>query len=548
MKPGDRTVAAPQVHAAAVAIGVAMACTWALGAIGFLFGLHITRADGVLGTALALAFLACTSKDPRATCRAALVAVAAVAASLLVSSVAFDRTWDGWWYHQPGAMAMALGWNPVHEPLFHVWWSEHGSAFGYPSSAPLPQGIWNTFYPKASWILAAQPLLWDLPLDAGKFPALLLIFVAGVAAYRALRMLEVSSAWAMTLAVIAALNPVAVAQANSYYVDGMLGSCLAILVFSLISFDRGSSVPDLVLAVAAALIACNLKFTGLVYVGLILLVPLAYWAVRGKLAGRHRVVVAVGAVALLAGSVNPYLTNFEIAGSPFHPLNRIELMRGQMDPAFVEKNRAVKFLISLTYSNALGHDEPLAAARPLRDRGWGELRRFVTEADLRIGGFGPLFAFPLALSMFAAGQAPRRLSKAPGLALITLGVVASIVVNPEFWWARYAPQMWLLPVLAVALATKQRHAVLAASITGCLAITSLVCVVGWTATTALSTWRFSRAMHGIRTGAFHASAQEANPEFLPALSYRLKQNGIALEISDIQCDKPIRLAWVQGCP
>jgi hypothetical protein len=70
------------------------------------------------------------------------------------------------------------------------------------------------------------------------------------------------------------------------------------------------------------------------------------------------------------------------------------------------------------------------------------------QPDSRIAGFGPLFGGAILLSL-ALLAAMWPLNKKMGLAYAGLGLLltGSALVNPEAWWARYAPQIWLLPVL-----------------------------------------------------------------------------------------------------
>lgn len=72
------------------------------------------------------------------------------------------------------------------------------------------------------------------------------------------------------------------------------------------------------------------------------------------------------------------------------------------------------------------------------------------SVDTRVGGFGPLFGGSVLLSLILLAAAfpadPKRTLAYAGLVLL---ILISALVNPEAWWARYAPQLWLLPVIAV---------------------------------------------------------------------------------------------------
>jgi hypothetical protein len=93
------------------------------------------------------------------------------------------------------------------------------------------------------------------------------------------------------------------------------------LIFSLLSYDVTRSGRDLVLALCAALLACNLKFTGPVYTALILLPFAVWWLFERRLVARDLLICGIAALVLLAASVNPYFTNLRDFGSPVYPLN-----------------------------------------------------------------------------------------------------------------------------------------------------------------------------------------------------------------------------------
>jgi hypothetical protein len=71
--------------------------------------------------------------------------------------------------------------------------------------------------------------------------------------------------------------------------------------------------------------------------------------------------------------------------------------------------------------------------------------------DVRIGGFGPLFG-GIVLLMLAALIIGGRGPTWEGGVLIFLLFICT-VINPEMWWARYVPGLWLVPVL-IALCNK----------------------------------------------------------------------------------------------
>jgi hypothetical protein len=533
---------------------LAMTFTWASSAIGFLFGASVGRLPATCGILLALLLLLRQHRGGRARWLSLSYLVAILAGCLIISAATVDLTYDGWAYHQPGVIALSHGWNPVRQPVFGAWWARHGQAIGYPSNGPSIDALSTTVYPKALWILGAQALVWGLPLDAGKYPALLLIFVVGLTALRALRLRHIPNSWAYPLSVLTALNPVCIVQSTTFYVDGALGSCLAILIFSLLSYDVTRSGRDLVLALCAALLACNLKFTGPVYTALVLLPFAVGWLLERRVVARELLICGIAASVLLAASINPYFTNLRDFGSPVYPLNKWDVMEDQMSAGFLEEHSVKKLLISLTFSNLADRafDNPATDERnftsPFQSRGFEEFKKFGGTADLRIGGFGPFFGITIAVTLLAASLLILGPRIGIGFAAVALGTLLSIAVNPQMWWARLVPQMWLLPILVATAASRSRITKsLALIIVLLMGVTSLVAVIGRATSSYLVTLAYRDNLKRIGDAPLLVDTSVSELRFLATLTYRLHEQGTTFEVAIGQCATPIDLRVIQGC-
>ncbi len=87
--------------------------------------------------------------------------LAIVLTAMLLGMAAYDFSYDGQGYHQPGIMALANGWNPVSEPFLENHSPFYGKVIG-------PQVKFINHYPKASWIPAAAVLKLTGSIEAGK--------------------------------------------------------------------------------------------------------------------------------------------------------------------------------------------------------------------------------------------------------------------------------------------------------------------------------------------------------------------------------------------
>jgi len=538
----------------AFAVIAGLTVSWALSAVGFLVGMPVGLWQSFGGALAAATCLYRLSDDWPSRVSRGVMLVMLVSLALMIASATVDDGYDGWLYHEPGVIGLAHGWNPATEPRFDVWWAAHRTALGSPPDAPFVDGRWTTAYPKASWVLASHALVWGLPLDSGKYAGILLIFAASGVALRALRLAGLSARWSLVLAVVATLNPVSVMQTTTYYVDGALGCCLTVLVFSLVAFNITQSRLDLSLAICASLVVCNLKFTGPVYVGIITLPVTIWWLWRRQLQVRHLRAISVAALLLILCSVNPYLTNVRIGGSPVQPLNRENLIDDQMWPEFLAKNRFEKLFISLTFTNylnpfgAIPGPELKRVTNPFQLRSISEFAEFATSYDLRIGGFGPLFAIALALASVIALMRARDGTSDVALALITLVIAASILVIPVSWWARYVPQLWLLPVLAAACAIKTGSGRrMGVTIAGIMGVSSLIALGGRIESAALTTLTYQTHLRSARPGPLLVHAPTDKGFYLPAFGYRLRERGMYFRMSETPCVKPIQLIVIKAC-
>jgi hypothetical protein len=384
----------------------------------------------------------------------------------------FDGSFDGLGYHQHAILQLAHDWNPLRD------------------EAPRAPGeMWLIHYPKASWIVGAVLMKCFGSVEAAKSVNVL----AALAAASLAISLLAGRPWGTRGAVIAwlagigvAANPVVAAQLFSSYTDGLLASLLLLSVLASIraALEPG---PGSILLLGMSIVLCaNTKFTALVYLGIGLLVLIGVWLVLRRPAPL-RGVIACWLIALAVGvcvlGADPYLRNAFRHGHPFYPLlgeNPADIMRPSRPKSFLEMNRLERLVYSVfaAPSNATGARPVLRAPLIVTREDIFQLAHY----DLRIGGFGPLFGASLILSVallfFMTGHA-----MPPSAVLwgILVFVVASTVINPEGWWARYVPQLWWLPwiaILGVVLAGGTRAPRVLASIAALVLIADAALVGG----------------------------------------------------------------------
>jgi len=375
--------------------------------------------------------------------------------TVAVSSQLYDTTYDGRAYHQEAIIRLAQGYNPYYQQLdedqeLHALWINH--------------------YPKAVEIVSSALYAFTGNIETGKaFNLLFMIsnILMGLGVF--LRWGRLSQGAGLVFSLILGLNPVAVCQSLSYYVDGQTWSLLlaaAYLIFLFVLEKKPAW--NMILALVIFSLA-NIKFTSLVY--LMVMMAVYYLILLLTRPGKELIqtVMVTGISILIAVffiGFNPYVTNTLINGHPFYPVygeNKLDIITGNAPHEFKDKNRFEKFYLSF-----LGRSGNLM-------RAWSDEKidlkipftldlkeiKAMAGCDVRVAGFGPLFSGIFLVSALlyflnkpgklGGGKGGKEKDCFPGKSIwidaLLFFVVFSVVINPEFWWARYVPQLWAVPVL-----------------------------------------------------------------------------------------------------
>jgi hypothetical protein len=379
-----------------------------------------------------------------------VIALSIVGAGLFFAGSFFDFGWDGQWYHQTAVYQMAHGWNPLRDPLH--------------SFSPDLE-TWVRHYAKGPWYVALALFQTTHHIEWAKAAPWIALAASTLAVFAVALEFGRRRRVAFVIAALVALNPVVLCELASYLVDGLVASFLACFLAAMIgSFRRpGRLVPWV--AGISAILCINAKQTGLVYVcfavaagGLFVLLKR-----RDRLA-RY---VLVQSSAILVGTAlfgfNPYVTNTVHRGNPFYPWAGTAANPGfsqrERDPNeryetpanLVGRNRVYRLAYSIFGRPGA---QPVTGGLDAQlmwpfDVGWNDFNMFRIHG-VRVAGFGPLFSGALLIGLPLLGMALVR----PGvprlvLALLAGTIIASLLIGPHTWWARYAPQLWWLPVVAV---------------------------------------------------------------------------------------------------
>ncbi len=260
-----------------------------------------------------------------------------------------------------------------------------------------------------------------------------------------------------------ALNPVALAQLGTAMVDGVVSSVLlATLMLALLWVWRHPPIVVLPPLAGALALLVNTKFTGLVYVGLIVL-PVIFVAGLFARSGKRLVlmlggVVLCALVAMIGLGYNPYVTNYLRWDHPLHPIygpHSLDIGAQYRTGELNDVSEPERLGLSIFGRSTAGTADPeLKVPLLFSSDEWSSFR----SPSVRIGGFGPWFSggLVLALGALLTAAVARLMRKRRGdqdpisaqaWGLLGAGGICLLatLVQPSAFLARFAPQLWFVP-------------------------------------------------------------------------------------------------------
>lgn len=425
----------------------------------FLLGGVVSLTPLLIGLLVCLIFLYFTlGKDKKQFYVSIAIFLTIIGCSLFVSSTIIDSSFDGNWYHKEAVGLLKDGWNPLYE---------NSNSFTY---------IYVDSYPKAAWIFAATLYYLTGNIESGKAINLLLIAATFLISYSFFKHRHDRNK-SLMLSGLLALSPVAAMQLSSFYVDGAMGALLIILTLSLSLLIDKKSPPRwllLLLIIAVISLVINLKFTGIVFAGITVFVFWLYLLCMKRWSD-VKMLTLVGVISLVVGLLvigsTTYITNYVDHRNPLYPLigkGAVDIMSTNQPATYVNKNGIHKFIesnlgevMNITVANDdIDPDSPLKVPFSVKVSEVGEFAQGVP--DVRQAGNGVWFGGLLLVTFFVwlSGVGYLLLHRKNGIKLVTsyipailagMPVVLIILLLEESWWARYVPQIILLPVLTVSV-------------------------------------------------------------------------------------------------
>lgn len=442
--------------------GIQIVCFWAMVMTLCSCGLFVGLAPNAVY--LIVAFFASivllywlSSWEKAIVIMAGGVSFAALVISCMIAAQFIDWSYDGNMYHKIAVVALADGWNPLKGTVADT--DTFLSVYDVGANAAL----WIDHYAEGVWAFSACIYSLTHDLEMAKCYTLLAMFAVAFLLTGLLRIQGYKWWQAILVGIVAAANPISLAQFTVYYNDAFLMLSLGALLIGLIVIAHPGIQhirnPALLLVTCAFIGCVGTKFTGLAYAGVFSLAFCMLY-IAFFLKGRKRfdlkaiikigiILVAVVLFSVLVVGYSPYVTNFLNEGHPFYPLfgeGAVDIMTSN-SPSWITNapDNIQRIAISLfsPVSNSYAGNESVVPTfkTPLT---WTdvELSR-LQSCDLRLSGFGVLFSgiflvcciiTPIALEVWCRQCRPMFAC----FVVYLLTSIALMLGLSDSWWARYS--------------------------------------------------------------------------------------------------------------
>lgn len=415
-------------------------------------------------------------------------------------SVVLDRSSDGNWYHKIAIGLLKNGWNPIYQSVEEFRMNHKELA-----QMATTSDIYIEGYAKGVWIFAACFYALTGNIESGKCLTAILIVVLFLMAldYFWKRWNNIKTAVLMSLVI--SLTTVTISQILSYYVDGILACTFYITLLALIELSDVRCIrekKDIFFMMACAIIICgNVKFTGLVYVGVFCILWYCMWAVllfikreneRLRKLG-HVLIYYLAVLVITVGIVgsNSYVINTIRHQNPVYPIPLMSSEKNFVEiydiPVELRTNNNLQIFVKLLFSKTsnVTAEVPVEYKIPFT---FERSELLMGHTDTRRAGFGVFFSGLFLVSIAIILFYLKRYIKSRDLLVtqVFIGIFGSLIlvsfVSGGFL-ARYSPYVYVCVPTALFLIfdnIKEEKKVLKVIFTGmfvfCIGINALTAI------------------------------------------------------------------------
>ena len=406
---------------------------FALSNIGFIFKLPINYAYIILSLFLATFYLFKTKKFAKKFILISIIFIL----SFIFANFFIDTSFDGRCYHFATENLLKLGFNPIYDNI-----KEFAN-----SNNIYYNLLFSGSYPNAIETIRANFYLLFQNMESSKIVNYLLL-TAGLlySNYFFLNKLNKINSAILSFATI--LCSVSICQVATKMADFSLYYIFILQLFSLILIDKKEDVKENSFVFAtSSILALATKYTGLLNTAIIFSVYFIYKLIKKEDVKHFAKITLITFIGSLILTIQPYITNTIKFKNPFYPSighNKLDFMTKQNPLEFNNKPYIYKFTRSM-FSSASDsrQNNPQTPKLYWKAPFTAHYDMPYVAEDVRINGFGHLFSGIFLLSViftiYCLVTNKNRLAY--------LIIILSVFLNPICWWARFVPQLHLLPIL-----------------------------------------------------------------------------------------------------
>lgn len=400
-------------------------------------------------------------------CISIIFPILIIVLSIFINGKIFDYTWDGNSYQKATTGMLAIGWNPLYQEL-EDFDDNSEEKINIGDESP----IYINNYAKASNIFAANVYKLIGNIETGKSINTIVIVALFLFTFSFLLYKDKSIVFSIFFSICVITYPVICSQFLTNYIDILVYAFLYLTIFSFFILEENEFVfskkDNLLLFFMILTLAINIKFSLFGFVGMYCLgyyIWYIYRVLKGDLDKNFflnftitSILSVVIGVFVIGLSVYP--KNFMDHGNPFFPLmgnDNVDIMFANQPKEFTGKAPLQKFLISL-FSKAEDIFENSKDVINLKIP-FTITKDEIANAglpDLRLSGngvfFSGIFLISLIIIVIFSKDLYNKNNKKLMLFFIPIFItVGMIFFLQEAWWARYFPQLYIFPLVALFL-------------------------------------------------------------------------------------------------
>ncbi len=351
--------------------------------------------------------------------------------SFIFANFFIDTSFDGRCYHFTLENLFKLGYNPIYDDI-ETFANKNNIFYNL---------LFASSYPNALEVLRANFYLIFQNMESSKIVNFLFIFAGFF--YSTYFFSNKSNKFkSLILSFCVLFCAVVICQMNTKMVDFSLYYLFLFQIFSIVLINKKiDRRQNLFILISASVLSIATKYVGFLNCAIVFML----WLILK----RRKIVIKTGLIVGFLSLIfcfQPYITNVIKFQNPFYPsigFNKLDFMTKQNPVEFNNKPYLYKFIRSMFSSSSDARmNNPQTPRLYYKMPFTSHFDMPYIAEDVRINGFGHLFSGIFIISVILTII---QIKKKKGLFVI-LSILLTTLLNPICWWARFVPQLHLLPI------------------------------------------------------------------------------------------------------